>query len=696
MKWERVQLQPKQAHLQQQEQEGGGVAVGEVSGPGKRWGHTCNAIKEGRMLYVFGGYGRDNCQTNEVHVFDTATHSWSQPAIKGTPPTPRDSHSCTTVGDNLFVFGGTDGMNPLRDLHILDTSLHTWISPSLRGEAPEAREGHSAALVGKRLFIFGGCGKSASNDNEVYFNDLYILNTETFVWKRATTSGNPPSRRDSHTCSSWKNKLIVIGGEDGHDYYLSDVHILDTDTLIWRELKTTGQFMPPRGGHCTVAFGNNLFVFGGFTDAQNLYNDLYMLDVDTGVWTKVLTAGDGPSARFSVAGDCLDPVKGGVLVFIGGCSKGLEALDDMFYLHTGLARENESKLEKLSLRKKLKLKCQEQNLASVHDRALVLVGTSADTSQPMPVSFYAQPCKCDYGTEVQGRRGRGRPRKTLEETLRKDLEYLDLILDMTQNRAQWRRQNIPLNQSQLSSEKKAFVAKVTDKLADGYAIETVIDGKLLRGIVFPNRPGFNIDIPNSSRKRTAGEAGGLISNGDYSSKSKTSRGDLMDNVHGKAPVSHEHTEAAAGSISNHQAYSAASHLHKVTGNPEQSEVPLNLGKNQTNNAPNSTSEVAGDNRTHKPADAPNFNSAVTKESLSAVANSAAASSLNQGRNVTSIFLLICLATGSSALYADAYAYYNELCQSNELRNKSDQSSLTVLMAGDRKLTSEGQNDATSI
>ncbi|CAN6695630.1 unnamed protein product [Malus baccata var. baccata] len=34
--------------------------------------------------------------------------------------------------------------------------------------------------------------------------------------------------------------------------------------------------------------------------------------------------------------------------------------------------------------------------------------------------------------------GPGRPRKTLEETLRKDLEYLDLTEDMTQNRAQWR------------------------------------------------------------------------------------------------------------------------------------------------------------------------------------------------------------------------------------------------------------------
>ncbi|KAJ1428091.1 Kelch-type beta propeller [Sesbania bispinosa] len=151
------------------------VEVGE--GPGKRWGHTCNAVKGGRFLYLFGGYGKYNRQTNQVHVFDTVKQTWSQPAIKGCPPTPRDSHSCTTVGDYLFVFGGTDGTNLLKDLHILDTSSHTWISPSVKGEGPEAREGHSAALVGKSLFVFGGCGKSAHNNNEVNCNDLYILNT---------------------------------------------------------------------------------------------------------------------------------------------------------------------------------------------------------------------------------------------------------------------------------------------------------------------------------------------------------------------------------------------------------------------------------------------------------------------------------------------------------------------------------------
>lgn len=67
-------------------------------------------------------------------------------------------------------------------VYIIIVASHTWISPSVRGEGPEAREGHSAALVGKRLFIFGGCGKSSNTNDEVYYNDLYILNTGEFVY----------------------------------------------------------------------------------------------------------------------------------------------------------------------------------------------------------------------------------------------------------------------------------------------------------------------------------------------------------------------------------------------------------------------------------------------------------------------------------------------------------------------------------
>lgn len=586
MRWERLQ-QAEQRELEV-------VVGGGGSGPGKRWGHTCNAIKEGRFLYVFGGYGKDNCQTNQVHVFDTATQTWSQPVIKGTPPTPRDSHSCTTVGDNLYVFGGTDGMNPLKDLHILETSSHTWICPSLRGEGPEAREGHNAALVGKRLFIFGGCGKSASGIDEVYYNDLYILNTETFVWKRATTSGTPPSPRDSHTCSSWKNNVIVIGGEDGHDYYLSDVHILDTDTLVWRELNTSGHLLTPRAGHSTIAFGKKLFVFGGFTDAQNLYNDLYMLDIDTGVWTKVATVGDGPSARFSVAGDCLDPHRRGVLVFFGGCNKSLEALDDMYYLYTGLTRESELRPEKLSLRKQLKLKCQEQNLTPIHDKSLVRVGIGTNIYQPVTVPVYGQ-------------------------------AYI---------------QNINLIQPPPHQGKRTFQARVTERISDGYTIETYIDGRPLRGILFSARQDYrHRTIPNSSRKRAARETGDVVQNGDHNSQTKISRvlnqdaADRRQAVNEKDSISHEpQVEVAAVPTSKDKPYSDTQ-THKVAVNHEALVTSSNLANEQSKNASKLNSEVLGEDGRNG---ASNGNGEILKEKLSAPANDTNSMSLDQDdRTLTS-------------------------------------------------------------
>lgn len=67
MRWERVPPLPQAQQPEHGREEAGG--------PGKRWGHTCNAVKGGRFLYVFGGYGRDNCQTNQVHVFDTGGSS---------------------------------------------------------------------------------------------------------------------------------------------------------------------------------------------------------------------------------------------------------------------------------------------------------------------------------------------------------------------------------------------------------------------------------------------------------------------------------------------------------------------------------------------------------------------------------------------------------------------------------------------
>ncbi|KAD2805962.1 hypothetical protein R6Q59_027963 [Mikania micrantha] len=501
-------------------------------GPGKRWGHTCNAVRGGQLLYVFGGYGEDNTQTNKVHVYDTATRTWIEPDMQGTLPVPRDSHSCTTVGDKLFVFGGTDGNIPLNDLHILETSTNTWMTPYVRGEGPEAREGHSAALIGKRLFIFGGCGKSIDTLVEEYFDDLYILNTETMVWKRMAITGIPPSKRNSHTCVSWTNKIIVIGGEDTQNYYLSDVQMLDTDTLTWTKLVTNGELLPPRAGHTTIALGKNLFVFGGFTDAEDLYDDLYMLDLETFKWTKVMTVGVGPSARFSMAGSTLHPQHGGVLILMGGCNKSLEALDDMFYLHTGLVIENdrdERKLEKLSLRKQLRLKSQEQQTMNpVCDSPIVSMETSSNANKHMSMPTHTQ-----FSPNTQ---------------------------------------DVYINEYHNANGKRTFQAKVTKSITNCYTIETVIDGKPLRGVLFSTNLDSKKPVADDLRRKRVVVDGG----------EKGFEHVMMD-----TPRSPEHPTPGTTSAASDLKTPAASNVslsHEVSGGRKSS-----LDMNMTN-----TSAVAED------------------------------------------------------------------------------------------------------
>jgi len=59
--------------------------------------------------------------------------------------------------------------------------------------------------------------------------------------------------------------------------------------------------------------------------------------------------------------------------------------------------------------------------------------------------------------------------------------------------------NIPVMQP-LPPGQKMFHAKVTEKSSTGYTIETVIDGKPLRGILFSNKPNIPSPVANTSNR----------------------------------------------------------------------------------------------------------------------------------------------------------------------------------------------------
>jgi hypothetical protein len=53
--------------------------------------------------------------------------TWRRPKLSGLTPAARENHSCTTVVNKLFIFGGRNSTETLGDLCILDAGRKTWL-----------------------------------------------------------------------------------------------------------------------------------------------------------------------------------------------------------------------------------------------------------------------------------------------------------------------------------------------------------------------------------------------------------------------------------------------------------------------------------------------------------------------------------------------------------------------------------------
>ncbi|RHY61606.1 hypothetical protein DYB30_001576 [Aphanomyces astaci] len=173
--------------------------------PSQRWGCTATMVSNQRVV-VYGGEGDDESTLSDLFVYDVVKAEWScplncesiprsfhasvyvpgknlmlvfggervmdgsheslsdlmcflwyPPAVSGTPPLARSGHSCTVLGSDVVVFGGSRGRNRPSTVHLLDT---------MNGKAPTSRTYHSAVAVGpNRVVIFGGNDAKKSYDS---------------------------------------------------------------------------------------------------------------------------------------------------------------------------------------------------------------------------------------------------------------------------------------------------------------------------------------------------------------------------------------------------------------------------------------------------------------------------------------------------------------------------------------------------
>jgi dynein heavy chain len=102
--------------------------------PTPRGAHSACLIKNsesGATLYVFGGYGGMGYARKDFDDFfmlnlKQPKLEWAKVPAKGKGPDKRSGHQACAVQSKIYVFGGWNSSTQFNDLHIYDTETHSW------------------------------------------------------------------------------------------------------------------------------------------------------------------------------------------------------------------------------------------------------------------------------------------------------------------------------------------------------------------------------------------------------------------------------------------------------------------------------------------------------------------------------------------------------------------------------------------
>ncbi|KAG2222924.1 hypothetical protein INT45_013555 [Circinella minor] len=187
-----------------------GIFTNLATPPVALYGSTATALPDGRILYVGGWYSdpqfdpgfSDYFLFNQSAVYNPEGDSWQIQELNadaiGNPEVAR-VHSNAVLGPEgryLYYFGGDNlGITGVddeyyNDLWMLDTQTWTWTKPSVAGIQPRARTGGSGALLSSKYLIFGLGGAQTFR-----FNTFDIL--------AAAKVSNPETNEVDFSSAKW-------------------------------------------------------------------------------------------------------------------------------------------------------------------------------------------------------------------------------------------------------------------------------------------------------------------------------------------------------------------------------------------------------------------------------------------------------------------------------------------------------------
>ncbi|RUS29733.1 hypothetical protein BC938DRAFT_480306 [Jimgerdemannia flammicorona] len=179
---------------------------------------------------------------NELTTFDTKNLVWNVLDIAGPTPMPRVQYTATMLPDGrMVIIGGMTARQatstavslayvPLTDIPVFDTNTATWTFNNATGNIPAIRRRHTAVVGLDSISIIICCGGYMET---VKYNDVAVLNTQTWIWTQPIIGGNIPAPRMAPTSIMVNGQMIMFFGA------VSQVHFLTSLPITGRSLQLT-------------------------------------------------------------------------------------------------------------------------------------------------------------------------------------------------------------------------------------------------------------------------------------------------------------------------------------------------------------------------------------------------------------------------------------------------------------------------
>ena len=224
-------------------------------------------VATGDAIYAIGGTGEGGRPVLEIERFDG--NSWREETQL--PGDGLNAPAAGVIGHRIYVIGGfkTTTNVPSSDVLIYDIEAHTW---SNGAPLAEPRGGHAAAVLDGRIHVIGGGNSRTTLANHSEYDPT------TNRW----TERAPLSRsKGSPAAVAFNGKLYSIGGRSGPGDF-GDVEIYNPGTDSW----TAGPAIDPRGTAGVAAYCNNIYLFGGESQARKTtLDEVLRLDPSNNHWS---------------------------------------------------------------------------------------------------------------------------------------------------------------------------------------------------------------------------------------------------------------------------------------------------------------------------------------------------------------------------------------------------------------------------